>query len=362
VKILHVLPGLDPGGMERLAMQLARDAADHGDRVVIASGPGAWVAKVPAAGADHLALPATARGAVAGMAVAIARLEHGMRQLRPHVVHSHNIRATALARVSLLAAHHHAALVPTVHGVGPGDYGAASRTLRMTARRVIACGPSVARSLQTAGFPAGRIDVIANGAALRPADSGRQASLRRSLDLGEGPLVIGIGRLAEQKNWPVFIEAARRLDTAAVFAVAGEGPLRQQLVDLAGQSGSPVRFLGAVDDIPALIAIASCVVVTSTWEGLPLALLEALSLGAPVVATAVDGVTDLVPPEAALLVRTGDPAAVSTAIARILGDNDLAASLRAAALVAAKAWRPERMLSQYRTAYVRAAAGKPSWV
>ena len=64
-----------------------------------------------------------------------------------------------------------------------------------------------------------------------------------------------------------------------------------------------------VDDIPALVGIASCVVSTSTWEGLPLALLEALSLGAPVVATAVDGITDLVPLGAALsLVPPGDPA------------------------------------------------------
>ena len=105
---------------------------------------------------------------------------------------------------------------------------------------------------------------------------------------------MGIGRLAEQKNWPVFIEAAGRLN-GPCFAIAGEGPLRQQLVGLASRRGSPVRFLGVVDDIPALVGIASCVVSTSTWEGLPLALLEALSLGAPVVATAVDGITDLVP-------------------------------------------------------------------
>ena len=55
----------------------------------------------------------------------------------------------------------------------------------------------------------------------------------------------------------------------------------------------------------------------------------------------------------------GDPAAVSAAISRVLSDDNLAASLRAAALDAAVAWRPERMLSQYRSAYQAAAAGKP---
>ena len=172
---------------------------------------------------------------------------------------------------------------------------------------------------------------------------------------------MGIGRLTEQKNWPVFIEAASRLNGPA-FAIAGEGPLRQQLAGLASRHANPVRFLGVVDDISALIGIASCVVSTSSWEGLPLALLEALSLGAPVVATAVDGITDLVPPGAALLVPAGDPAAVSAAISRVLSDDNLAASLRAAALDAAVAWRPERMLSQYRSAYQAAAAGKPRWV
>jgi glycosyltransferase involved in cell wall biosynthesis len=69
-----------------------------------------------------------------------------------------------------------------------------------------------------------------------------------------------------------------------------------------------------------------------------------------------------VPQGAALLVPPGDPAAVSAAISRILADDDLAAGLRLNALTAAPAWEPERMLSQYRSAYRAAVAGKPRWV
>ena len=143
-------------------------------------------------------------------------------------------------------------LMPTFHGVDPGDYTVASRVLGCIAGRVIACAPSVARSLQAAGFPDDRIDVITNGAALCPAGLEREASLRQSLALGRGPLVLGIGRLVEQKNWPVFIEAVSHL-TGPSFAVAGEGPLKQQLVDLARPRESPIRFLGAVHDIAALL-------------------------------------------------------------------------------------------------------------
>ena len=185
--------------------------------------------------------------------------------------------------------------MPTLHGLAPGDYGAASRVLRLIGGRVIACAPSVARSLQEAGFPGDRIDVITNGAALQPAGPQRQAELRVALGLGPGPVVVGIGRLVTQKNWPAFIEAAGHLPGPS-YVVAGEGPLRQELVDLATASGGRVRFVGLVDDVAALVGLASCVVSTSSWEGLPLTLLEALSLGAPVVATAVDGVTDVVPP------------------------------------------------------------------
>jgi glycosyltransferase involved in cell wall biosynthesis len=362
VRILHVLPSLSPGGMERLVIQLAADATGHGDSVVVAAGRGEWEQEVRGAGAMHVVLPATARGSAFSVATATAtaRLARCIRHVRPHVVHAHNVRAAALARLALVGTRDRSVLMPTLHGLAPGDYGTASRVLRGLAHRVIACAPSVARSLEAAGFPGDRIDVIVNGAALDPASLERQAHLRASLQLGSAPLVVGIGRLVEQKNWPVFIEAAGRLSGPS-FAVAGDGPLRQELTGLARRSGNRVRFLGVVDDIAALVGLACCVVSTSNWEGLPLTLLEALSLGIPVVATAVDGVTDLVPAAAALLVAPGDPVAVSRAISRVLSDDDLAADLRRNALAAAPSWEPQGMLDRYRNAYQVAWAGKSPW-
>jgi glycosyltransferase involved in cell wall biosynthesis len=360
MKIVHVLPTLAPGGMERLAVQLAADAVSHGDRVLVAAGPGAWAGQVTAAGAVHIALPATSRGSIAGLAAAVARLAGCLRQARPDVVHAHNVRAALISRLALTAAGRRAILLTTVHGLDPADYRAASRLLRWSSRRVIACAPAVARSLAAAGFPGERIETIVNGAALQPAGSRRQADLRRSLGLPPGPLVVGIGRLVTQKNWPVFIEAARQVP-GPCFAVAGDGPLRPQLTDLARRAGSPVRFLGVVDDIAALIGLAACVVFTSDWEGLPLALLETLSLGVPVVATAVDGVADLVPPRAALLVPPREPGAVGAAVARVLADPGLADTLSREARAAATAWEPVRMLGQYRAAYQAAAARRPSF-
>jgi glycosyltransferase involved in cell wall biosynthesis len=364
MRILHVLPILEPGGMERLIIQLAADATSRGDSVVVASAPGAWVHKVEETGATHVALPAASRGRTFGLATgtatATALLARCIRRVRPDVVHAHNVRATALARAAIVLSRHRTVLFPTLHGLAPSDYEGASRVLRRTAHRVIACAPSVARSLEAAGFPGDRIDVITNGAALRPAGARREADLRAALQLGSLPLVVGIGRLVEQKNWPVFIEAAGRVE-GATFLVAGEGPLRPELTALSRRSGNRVQFLGMVDDIAALVGQASCVVSTSNWEGLPLTLLEALSLGAPVVATAVDGITDLVPPTAALLVPPGDPTAVAVAISKVLADDDLAKQLRDNALREAPSWSLDQMLDRYRNAYRAACAGEPRW-
>jgi glycosyltransferase involved in cell wall biosynthesis len=226
---------------------------------------------------------------------------------------------------------------------------------------VITCAPSVGRSLEAAGFPGERIDVITNGAALSPAGSERQEELRRHLRLGPEPLVVGMGRLVAQKDWPTFVAAASRVD-GPTFVVAGDGPLRHELANLARRSGDRVRFVGSVEDVAALVGLAACVVSTSTWEGLPLALLEALSLGARVVATAIDGVPDVVPADAAVLVAPKDPHAVSDAISRILTDTGFAETLRRRAVAASAAWRPEQMLTLYRNAYQAASAGKLRWV
>jgi glycosyltransferase involved in cell wall biosynthesis len=344
-----------PGGMEQLVVALSADAVDRGDEVVVASGPGAWADRIDMAGAAHCALPATTRASAAKATAAVARLAKCVRQLRPHVVHAHNVRAAVMARLALATTRHGGALITTLHGVPPADYPAASRVLRSASPRVIACAPAVARSLRTSGFPAGRIDVVVNGAALRPASPERQERMRQILRVGAEPVVAGIGRLTAQKAWPVLIAAARQVQ-AVRFVVAGEGPLRDELESVARRSGDRVRFAGHIDDIAALVGIASCVVSSSAWEGLPLAVLEALSLGAPTVATAVDGVTDLVPPEAAVLVPPGDPVALGSAIRPILAGGPAAQSLRRNALAASGAWHPDRMLRGYRLAYQRAVA------
>jgi glycosyltransferase involved in cell wall biosynthesis len=349
MRLLQVLSELRSGGAERIVLQLASDARGHGDTVAVASAGGPWVSRLDP-GVTHFDVPLRQRSMMA-MLNAGWRLHAVLRCFRPDVVHAHNVRATVAAAAALATVRRPPFLLTSLHGVAPSDYPGAARLLRVAGARVVACAPAVARSLQTAGFPAERLEVIVNGAALPAPTAAQTAAMAARLGIGERPLVVGVGRLAAQKSWITFVEAMRQVDGADAV-VAGEGPMRLDLEAAAAACGGRVRFVGAVDDVAALLALAGCIVSTSTWEGLPLSLLEALSLGRPVIATAVDGVRDIIPPDAAVLVPPHDPGAVATAIGRVLHDRELADRLSRAARTSAVNWSPERMLAGYRACYL----------
>jgi glycosyltransferase involved in cell wall biosynthesis len=152
---------------------------------------------------------------------------------------------------------------------------------------------------------------------------------RNALDLpGPGPVVMVVARLSAEKGLADFLRAASLVGTTPRpnFVLVGDGPLRPELerqaIDL-GLAGRVV-FLGYRRDIPALLAGADVIVLPSLHEGLPLAVLEALAVGRPVVATAVDGTAELIDHESTgLLVRPGNPAELAEAIIRVLNDASL---------------------------------------
>lgn len=348
MRLLQVVAELRPGGAERIVLELLEDARRHGDTVAVASAGGPWVDRLDPA-VTHFDVPLRQRSTITTLAAA-PPLRAVLRSFQPDIVHAHNLRATVAVAAALTTVIAYPRLLTTLHGVAPPDYISAARLLRIAGGRVVACAPAVARSLQAAGFPASRIEVIVNGAGLRPPAVSQVDALRARLGVGDRPLVAGIGRLAPQKSWITLVDAMRWVDGADAL-VAGEGPMREALEEAAAAAGDRVRFIGAVHDVASLLQLADCVVSTSTWEGLPLSLLEALSLGRPVVATAVDGVLDIVPPDAAVLVPPHDPQAVATAVGRVLHDQSLAGRLSLAARTTASAWTTERMLASYRACY-----------
>jgi glycosyltransferase involved in cell wall biosynthesis len=172
------------------------------------------------------------------------------------------------------------------------------------------------------------------------------AALRREFraEIGAGgrPVVTTVGRLVQVKRQDLFVEAAARLrgkGGGGVFVVVGGGPERGRLESLARELGvaEDLRFLGWRRDLERVYAGSDVVALASDNEGTPVALIEALAAGVPVVATAVGGVPDLLAGgRLGVLVEPGSAEALAGGIRRLLSDpvlrRDLSGRGRPAAL------------------------------
>jgi len=285
---------------------------------------------------------------------AIVRLRGLIRAGQPGLVHAHGLRAGALTAIALTFGRRRggapAALIVTVHNAPPagGLTGAIYRVLELiVARRadsVLCVCPDLEDRMRAAGARrVGRAVVPAPTASLtappaRDANSltgGVSAETRATARaVPRGPVVLAVGRLAEQKGFGTLLEAAARwrdIRPEPVLIIVGKGPLEAELKGLAAALGLTVEFAGPRSDVPELLAAAAVFVSPSTWEGQPLVLQEALRAGVPIVATRVGGTPALVGEDAALLVPPGDPERLAGAVRAVLTDPALAARLRSAA-------------------------------
>jgi glycosyltransferase involved in cell wall biosynthesis len=181
------------------------------------------------------------------------------------------------------------------------------------------------------GLPSGRIEVIPNGVDLRDLQPATQRSdMLRALSLPpEVVLIIAAGRMTEQKGHRYLLAAIAQIysDFPTLHCVlAGDGPLRGTLENEARSLGisERVHFAGFRSDVPDLLAAADLYVLCSISEGMPIGLLEAMALGRAVVASAVNGVTEVVRHQVdGLLVPPADPGSLSQAIRELLTNLSL---------------------------------------
>ena len=375
VRVAYVVGTVAGGTGEHVAM-LARGCAARGIAVTVI-GPGRtgrrfFPAGAGAAGAPQgsfVALgiadrPRPARDARAGV-----RLRGTLARLRPGVVHAHGLRAGAVAALAMAGRRPRGPLAVTVHNAPPGGGapGAVYAVLeRIVAHRadVVAC---VSADLAARMRGRGATDVCrALGPAVpAPAPAGQAVAAARA-GLGEGshPVVLAVGRLAPQKGFCTLLAAAARWrdrDPAPLLALAGLGPLDQELRAQADAAGIRARFLGQRDDVPALLAAADVVVVPSVWEGQPLIVQEALRAGRPLVASRVGGIPELTGEDGAVLVPPGDAGALATAVRSVLDAPGLAATLSAAALARAAALPTQQDAVEAALAlYQRMTSGTPA--
>jgi glycosyltransferase involved in cell wall biosynthesis len=156
---------------------------------------------------------------------------------------------------------------------------------------ITAVSHGVARDmLDITGFPARRIQVIHNPIVTSELDQMARAPINHLwLEPGEPPLILGVGRMVPQKDFVNLIEAFHQLRQThkARLLILGEGPERPKLEDAVRTRGleADVQMPGFVDNPYPYMRKAGAFVLSSTFEGLPSVLIEALYCGAPLVAT-----------------------------------------------------------------------------
>lgn len=225
---------------------------------------------------------------------------------------------------------------------------------------------SVRRDALDEGVRASKIAVVYSGIADCAAEPGTREHVRAGLRLaGADLLLLSAGRLEPEKGHLTLIRALPQLVEqfpGLVTALAGGGSLRAALEAEAARLGMAqhVRFLGVRQDVPALMAAADAFVLPSEWEGLGLAVLEAMAAGLPAAASRVGGVVELIKDgQNGVLFPAGDAAALAGAVAGLLSDPQRRAVIAAAARLSYEQnFTLEQMGARYAALFEAALAGR----
>ena len=281
------------------------------------------------------------------------------------VVHTHNTDpfvggaiGAALARTPTLIHTDHARTFPD-----KVRYMVAEHFLAYRAYRVVGVSEDTTEKLHRyERIPRHKLMTIPNGIDLSPFDRlPPNDEARAALGIvGDGPVIGFSSRIEEQKGIPYLLEAMVRVRTAfpsVKLILAGEGSRRTELEEKVRQLelDDHVRFVGVVMDVPRFLAAVDVYVLPSIWEGLPMALLEAMAAGCPVVASAVGGIPTAVAHEVTgALVDPQQPEPLARELERLLGDPDLRRRLGAEARrVCYERFSASAMAAQYEALYAR---------
>ncbi len=382
--VAMVIPSLAGGGAERTALRLSAGLAARGHRVdiVLFQPHVAYPGEVPEAARllvlcgrrawgrrDPAAMPATAqwrperaplrqgaglaaglvrdfpaaaplllRRAALGRALRLAR--YAARE-RPDILFANLAQAehAAFYAARLAGPRAFPPVVPVLRNVeAPGSRHTRRRRLLFpAAAHVVAVSRGVAAAVaEAAGVAEGRLSVIHNPA-VTPAALRRAAEAPHHPWFADGgpPVVLGVGRLAAQKDFPVLLEAFRRAaaERPCRLVILGEGPVRGALEGRVRALGleAQVSLPGWVENPWAFMARAALFVLSSRHEGFPGALVEALACGCPSVSTDCPAGPAEILEDPSLLAPVGDPEALAGVMLRALARPPDRPALRARA-------------------------------
>jgi glycosyltransferase involved in cell wall biosynthesis len=323
-RVLHAVDSMAQGGAQQVVLDLASWSASAGVPTAIVAADGPRSSDVP----EGIGLEPAPHGSIGSYAVALFR---ACRRFRPTVLHAHQRREALACLVvgSLLRI----PVVEHAHTVLPDTR---LRALSFRTRRVFSVGPAVTRMLtDTFGVAEERVRTIGN--LVPPAAVSAVVPSSEALGRGRRPstagvalgVVLGVGRLEEQKDPLRFVDIVAASAGRLQGRWLGDGPLRSQAEWHARTARAPVEFRGRTTAVIAEMDHAGVLLLTSRWEGTPLVVLEAFARGLLVVAIDAPGVTELVSGRGLLLPSDVSAADAAAAVERALRNDT--SELRAAA-------------------------------
>lgn len=365
VRVLHVIESLRSGGAESVIGLLAK----HADRTRFEPEAVALAAGGPA---EQLIRSEGTTVHILGKRPGIdlraaGKLRALVRDRRISIIHAHNPIANHWSILACLFMREAPPIINTEHSVHyrgkvRGWYPVARSLLGVRNAAIVGVCEAVTESNRRIDpLNRRRYRTIYNGIEplVRPTAE-RRDQIRRGLGVPAGATVIGtVGNLRRAKAYPDFLDAIARLaprHPGLIVLIAGDGPLRAELEARSASLGlgQYLRWLGRRNDVVEILPAMDVFVLSSRREGFPMAILEAMSAGVPVVATDVGGVREVVRDgETGILLPAGDPVRLSEGIHRMIEDQPAAARMAVrASEVFQRAFTVERMTRSMESLYL----------
>jgi glycosyltransferase involved in cell wall biosynthesis len=328
-------------GAERALLELASYIKDQGwdSHVVALEGGGATqlVERAAALGLEAEAFVPVGRLALLPM---MKRLRQLLSRYPRAIVHSHGYKPDIL--LSVLGAPRRLGCLATCH-----NWISETRKMRLLEAldkrvlrgfdHVVAVSGEVSKELITSGVSAQKVSLIKNGISAPTVADDARHSIRNEFDIPmSAKLIVQVGRLARSKRNDLLLAAVSSLPTSMDVHVllVGEGDQTQSLTELVRSQRleQRVRFCGYRSDIAQILVAADLLALTSEKEGLPIAILEAMAMRCPIVATRVGEIPQVLrDPQDAWIVAPGDIGALTAAIREALSRPEVAAARAASA-------------------------------
>ena len=342
LSVLQIGTQFNLGGIPRHMLNLTASLRESGDDVTLSGTAGRWCN--PETDPGFLDLPIRYVASEGGplpvrlwhLANSVIRLGIWLTKNRVDLVHAHE---SAPALVSMIARlWRRIPVAVTFHGSEPERVAVFAKTARHCDLVITPSYASAKDLIEIGGIPELKVKVIGLGVQPAPTyDRSEISTLRQELLRGGDRLMITVARLSDQKGIDVLIDCVAKLKATHPgyqFAIVGDGPLQAEYEGLAAEKDvlSHLRFVGRTEHVHKYLQAADMFLLTSRYEALPFAIVEAFQAGIPAVATACSGVVELIDDKVGRTVEIGNVDAICDAIVQVLSDPEELAALGNAAL------------------------------